>query len=362
MPAPKKPFIPNYKRIVDSLRRRILDGNYTIKPVPSERQLAEEFGVNYMTIRRGFQILLKEQLLIRQPNGRMRVKRIQHGAKEHLNFAFLMPTMFSNALELWRSGIERATAGRSCSVRPLLYMHWDDPILIDSIEGFDGIFLSCIPEPVPDFIADRIRQPRHPVVVVDHDFSSFGIPSIRVFPPVFIQKLLDHLASLGHTRIGCLNTQPEDSEVRERIDQWRLWMAIHHFSGQLLNSPVRAHGDPIPHAYELMDRTLAAEQRETAWFCITTPAAIGAMRAILDHGLTPGRGLAICAANGEGIASMLNPPLTALEAVDPTPFITYCLDWMSTGGLSWEGPLLMQPAEVPLVIRESTQPGAGRGI
>jgi len=358
----EKSFVPNYKRIAETLRRRILHGNYVIKPIPSERQLAEEFGVNYMTVRRSLRTLQKDQLLVRQPNGRMQVKRIQQGAKDHLNFAFLMPTMFSYTLQLWRNAIERATSGRSCIVRPILYMHWDDPILIDSMEGFDGIFLSSVPEPLPEFIADRLRQPQHPVVVVDHDFSNYGIPSIRIFPPVFVQMLLNHLESLGHTQIGCLNTQPEDSEVRERIEQWRLWMAIHRFSGRLVNSPVRAHGDPIPHAYEVMDKILDSEPNETAWFCVTTPAAIGVMRALLDRGLMPGRDLAVCATNGERIASMLNPPLTALEEMDPTPFITYCLDWMSAGGQAWQGPLLMQPAQVALVIRESTQPGEGRGL
>lgn len=357
----KTSFVPNYRRIANTLRRRILYGNYAIKPIPSERQLAEEFGVNYMTVRRSFQTLLLEDLLVRQRNGRMKVKRIQQGAKKHLNFAFLMPTRFSNALELWRNAIERGASGRSCIVRPLLYINWDDPILIDSMEGFDGIFLSPIAEPLPDFLIDRLRQPQHPVVVVDQDFSSYGIPSIRVFAPVFVQRLLNHLESCGHTAIGCLNTHPEDPEVCERIEQWRLWMAIHRFSGRLINDPVHAYGDPIPHAYQVMNGILGGEAKETAWFCITAPAAIGAMRAMLDHGLMPGRDLAVCAASGERIASLLNPPLTALEPMDPIRFIDYCFDWMSSGGTPWQGPLLMQPAEVPLIIRESTQLGAGRG-
>src|SRR5437867_4469866 len=104
----KSTFFPNYKRVADTLRKRILDGNYAIRPIPSERQLAEEFGVNYMTVRRGIQVLEKGQLLVRQPNGRMQVKHNQHGGKEHLNFAFLMPTLASHALEVWRAAIERA--------------------------------------------------------------------------------------------------------------------------------------------------------------------------------------------------------------------------------------------------------------
>jgi len=353
----KSNFFPNYKRVADSIRLRIQQGYYSINPIPSERRLADEFDVNYMTVRRGLRMLETEGMLVRNARGRTQVKRVQQGIKKHLNIGFLMPTLTSPALQVWRTAIDRATVNRECSVRPILYTHWDDPLLMDSVEGFDGVFLNPIPEQIPDSIADRLRNPKHPVVVVDHDFSSYGIPSIRIFPPIFVERLLDHLASLGHTKIGCFNTQPTDTEVLERINQWHFWMAIHNFTGRLVDESVAVSSDPMFHAYEVMDKILSEPQtKETAWFFITAPSALGAMRAMLDHGLMPGRDIAVCTANGEGWSNISNPRLTALEAPDATPFITYCLNWMAKGRLSWQGPLLMQPAEIPLFIRESTQP------
>ena len=115
-------------------------------------------------------------------------------------------------------------------------------------------------------------------------------------------------------------------------------------------------------AYEAMTALLAnPKMTETAWLFITTPAALGAMRAMLDQGIQPGKDFAMGSVNGDRLASMLNPPLTSLEPPDPTPFISVCLDWMMKGGRQWQGPLLMRPADVPLVIRESSKPGAGRG-
>jgi DNA-binding LacI/PurR family transcriptional regulator len=355
-------FTAKYKKVADFVRDRIVHGDYVLKPIPSERKLAAEMGLSYMTVRRALDILEMEDLILRQPNGRMRVKRLQQGAKKHLNFAFLIPTLASHALEMWRLALERATAQLSCTVRPILFMHWDDPTLLDAVEGFDGCFLNPIPEPLPENVAERLRRREHPVVVVDHDFSGYGIPSIELFPPVYVQRLLDHLDALGHRHIGCLNTQPDNSEIRERINQWRYWMAAHGFSGRFANHGVPAHGDPIQHAYHVMSGMLADGFEETAWFCTTAPAALGVMAAMTDRNVQPGRDIAVCAANGEGLAAMLNPALTALEASDPTPFRAVCLDWMLRGGRNWEGPLLMQPADVPLIIRESTQPGAGRQL
>jgi len=351
----KPTFFPRYKKLAEILRKRILHGSYAIKPMPSQRRLAEEFNVNYMTVRRGLKLLEGEGLL---PNpNRSRVKKTaEHRGKNHFNFGFLMPTLGSGALELWRTSIEQATIGKPWSVRSLLYMHWDDPILMDAIAGFDGVFLNPIAEKLPESIASTLRS-KGRIVVVDHDFSSYGVPSIRIFPPLFIQRLLDHLASLGHTCIGCFNTQAEDFEVRERVDQWRFWMDIHGFTGRLVNETNTVRGNPQMKAKECMDKILSEPVRkETAWFFVTAPAAIGAMRSIFDHGLTPGRDIAVCTANGEGLAALLNPRLTSLEPADPTPFVSYCMDWMSKKDQVWRGPLLMQPSDLQLMVYESTQP------
>lgn len=357
----KRSFQPQYKRVTEVVRERILNGSYSLKPFPSDRRLAEELGVNYMTIRRGLQILKKENMLVRLPNGRVQVKHIQQGTKGHLNFCFLSPASSAD-VDRWRWAVQKAAEGLPCSVRSVLYMNWEDPILLDCLKGFDGIFLYPPPQQIPDAIATDLRNSKHPVVVVEEDLSASGAPSIQLFPPVAVQKLLDHLAALGHTQIGCLNTQPSHSEIQERINQWRYWMAAHGKKGYLADCPGPFHSDPILTAYNVMAKILAdPERKETVWVCMTTPSAMGAMRAMLDRGIQPGRDIAICSVNGESIASFLNPPLTALEAYDPAPFLRICLDWMMRGGNNWQGPLLMRPNDVHLVIRESTQLGAGRG-
>lgn len=344
------------------VRKRILAGDYSLKPFPSGGILATELNVNYMTVRRGLDILEKEGVLMRQPNGRMAVKRIQQGDKPHLNLAFISPTFASGTIEYWRLIIERQVASLPCSIKPILFMHWDDPILLDALKGFDGIFLNPIPEAMPESIVKIFRKPEHPIIVIDEDYSSYGVPSVQLFSPVFVQKLLDHLEAQGHTRIGCINTQPSCREVNDRINQWRYWMAAHGLQEHLVDQSVMPHANSADQAYEVMTEILAdRSHKETAWFCVTTPAALGTMRALLDHGIQPGKDVAVCTVNGDGIASMLNPPLTALEPVDPTPYVSICLKWLMSGDKKWNGPLLMKPTDVPLVIRESTQPGAGRG-
>jgi len=351
-----EPFLPNYKNVANLMRRRILHGAYALKPIPSERQLAEEIGVNYMSVRRGLRVLEKDGLLMRGEEGRMEIRRARQGQKTHFNFGLLMPTFKSSAMGLWRIALEKACSHLPCNIRPVVYLHWDDPVLLNAIKGFDGIFLSPLPAPLPEPLAARLRPPTSSVVVLDEDFSGHGIPSIQIFPSIFIHRLLDHLKSLGHQKIGCLSTQPDNPEIRERINQWRLWKEMNGIGGNLEDHPVPPHGDPIQQAYKIMSQLLRGSREETGWFCTTTPAALGLMSALNDLGQRAGHQVAVCSANGEGIAAMFDPPLTALEAHDPGPFIHQCLDWMVEGGQIWRGPLLMRPTHVPLAIRGTTIP------
>jgi hypothetical protein len=126
---------------------------------------------------------------------------------------------------------------------------------------------------------------------------------------------------------------------------------------------VPVYGDLTMTGYEIMNRILNdPERKETAWLCVTAPPAMGAMRAMLDKGLQPGKDIAICTVNGEGLAQVLNPRLTSLEAADPQPYLSVCIKWMMAGGGHWQGPLLMRPSNVPLYVRASTDPQVEREL
>jgi DNA-binding GntR family transcriptional regulator len=52
-----------YLQVADDLERRISDGDIEVK-LPSERDLAEDYGVAYTTVRRAMEILRDRGLII----------------------------------------------------------------------------------------------------------------------------------------------------------------------------------------------------------------------------------------------------------------------------------------------------------
>lgn len=337
------------------LKTRILHGDYSLKPVPSERKLAEEFGINFMTVRRSLRLLESEGFLVRQPNGRLSVAGGPAAGKRHFNLAMLMPAGGFQPIERSRIELEQAAQEFSASIRPVVYTHWNDSVLLESVSTFDGVFFYPFESDPPEELIQKFRAAKRPVVALDHDFSAFGIPSIQFYPPIFVSKLLDHLREQGHECVGCLNTQSSNTETLARIAQWRFWSRLHGNAGRLVDQPVAFQGSTGHKAREVMRETLATQPGpETAWFCVTMGAALGLLRAMADLNLRPGTDLSVCVVNGAGLADLLVPSITALEQPDMLPYYKYVLDWMTSGGVEWEGPLLVSPVDAELIVREST--------
>jgi len=339
----------------DQLKTRVAHGYYALKPLPSERQLAAECGVSYMTARRAVQQLIDEGLVARSANGRLEINRTQDTDQQFLSIALLRPSARPHNPDVYGVSLERAMSARRGSVRSVEFVHWDDPLIADVLKAFDGVFVIPSSDLIPPLVLQRLRESDRPLAVLGMDLSHVGIPSITHIPAVFAQRLLDHLEAVGCRRIACLNTQPHDSIVQERIDQWRVWVVVHRHAEILINQPTESYTSAFQQAHTHIKALLEAGEFDAdALLCTTTPAAMGAMRALHEAGIKPGVEVAVCAIDGEGIAPYFIPSLTAVEEPDPTQYIAYCLEWMASGGQAWKGPLHMQPAEVPIVYREST--------
>jgi DNA-binding LacI/PurR family transcriptional regulator len=348
-----------YISIAERLSRRIRAGDYHLQPLPAERELAAEVGVSHATARKAVQRLLDKGLLFRLENGRLSVNRGNRSARKvDQQIVLLAPAWESNEVTRWQIAATQLCSRFHCSLRVVHYAHWDDPLLLGSLERFDGALFMPIPEAMPDSFLPSFLQIRQPVVVLGRDWTEHGVPSMRLYRPALVQKLLDHMASLGHQIIDCFNVQPTDSIVTSLIAQWDIWRAARQMPGRLIDEPVPAYTETISAAYDVTARRIRAGEFDcTAMLCITERMAAGAMRAMADHGIRPGHDVAVCTVDDGARAEYSIPSLTSLESPDPKPYLAICLEWMLAGKeRQWRGPLLVQPEDLGLAVRQSTVP------
>jgi DNA-binding LacI/PurR family transcriptional regulator len=237
------------------------------------------------------------------------------------------------------------------------FVHWDEPVISEALDRFDGVLLYPSADTVPPHVMERLREHRTPVVVLDTDWSAHGIRSIDLVPAFQMRQMLEHFAELGHQRIACLNTQPMTLDIPQRIKQWEMWMAERGWNGRLISDPVPSYGDAMTRSFETMSKFLQARKPDfTAILAVTAPAAMGAMRAMLDAGIRIGHDVSIGAINGEGLAPFMNPTLTSTQTPDIDPFLEVVLEWIQQRKPDWDAPMLLQPSRVPLYIGASTGP------
>ena len=342
----------------DLLRKRLEHGDHRLRKLPGERRLAEEMGLSRNTVRAALEQLVRDGLLIRKRNGRIAVARTLKAEARIRTIGFLAPSVFSKDHHLWFDGVVAALEGFEARLRPMTYAHWGDPVIHQVLNGMDGLFFVSQDESLPTWLARKVRESSCRTVMLDADASAAKLPSILLFPPPSLERLLTHLQQSGHRRIDCLNTQTENAVISERIDIWRRFLHRHGLSGKLRSVSIRR---PIETAYATVRKALGGRRpMAAAQFCTTGPAAIGAMRAFHEAGLEIGRDVSVCAVNDEGMAPFLLRTLTALVSPPRVKYLRNAAEWM-LGDDEWSGPLRVQPQEAPLFIGESTGPAPKDG-
>ncbi|MEM7623978.1 MAG: substrate-binding domain-containing protein, partial [Planctomycetota bacterium] len=342
--------------VMDVIERKIAAGEYMLSDLPGERRLAEEVGVSYMTARKAVLRLIDKEVLSRKPNGSLTVHPRLHGDVKQHRIALLSPAYPAAHLVRLRLEVTRWAMKDGLQFRAFEYIHWDDAIVRQAVDGCDGLVVIPSTEAIPERLLGSFSAAGSKVLCLDGDMTDHGIPSIRLFSREHIRALFDHLRSLGHRRISCLNTQGRNAEIEARIGQWRAWLTENDATGALWDDPAPPFEDPMARARDAMHGILAAADGPLgAIVCTTQPAAVGAMRACYDRGVVVGRDVSICTINNEPTGEFFCPSLTGLEMPDIEPLLERCYGWFTAENDNpFTGELLITPAQPALLRGEST--------
>src|SRR6476620_2665995 len=198
MAAPSK-----YQDVMAVIKQRIREGDYYVDTIPGERRLAEETGVSYMTARRAVLQLLEDKVLIRQASGSLEVHPEYAKQVNSAEVVLLYPAYPSSYLTQLRVLVAEAAARRGLSLRPTQFVHWDEQVLVDVVAQAKGTIIIPYGPVIPARLLKHFTANK--VVILDGDFTSSGLPSIRLFSNRCIERVLEHLYKLGHRRIDCIN-------------------------------------------------------------------------------------------------------------------------------------------------------------
>ncbi|TWU25496.1 lac repressor [Bythopirellula polymerisocia] len=334
------------------IERRIREGDYLLDSIPGERKIAEETGVSYMTARRAVLKLIDNKVLIRDTSGSLGIHPSYVKRAKPAEVVLLYPAYPSTYLTQLRGLVSDFAEKRGIRLRPAQFVHWDEKTVLEAAAQARGTFVIPHGPGMPARLIEAFRENK--VVILDGDFSSEGLPSIRLFSDSCVEEVLEHLYRLGHRHIDCVNTQNRNPEIERRIDIWQCWLKERRLKGQLWDKPAAEFTDPTIVSYNLAARLVDEQKvKSTAMICTTCPAAIGMMRACWERDIRVGKDLSICSVNIEPPAEFFCPSITGLKLPDLSDVLEKCVNWMFSTK-SYHGSHLLEPNEPALFEGEST--------
>jgi LacI family transcriptional regulator len=121
---------------------------------------------------------------------------------------------------------------------------------------------------------------------------------------------VQHLADLGHSRIGFLGLTKGSGVCDDRFQGWASAM-------RALDLPTKGligrAEDGIASGRALTEKMLDGQRPPTGLVCVSDSMAVGALRAAEDRGWVAGRDLAIVGFDDSPIASLLRPSLSSVR-------------------------------------------------
>lgn len=252
------------------------------------------------------------------------------------------------------SGIEQYLRQRDYFFLTVVHRH--DPALLSrysqllSERGVEGIIT----------VDTTVQEaPMLPTVAIAGHRKLKGVTNIVLDHERAAVLALNHLKSLGHERIAFMKGNPVSSDAKDR------WEAICRVSGQLgitidpeLTVQIDAD-DPTPAlGYPFTKELLSRHKPFTALFAYNDISAIGAIRALREHGLRVPEDVSVLGFDDIPGAAFNSPSLTTvrqpLNRMGDTA--AQCLLDRIEGKKEYPSDIAIEPE---LVVRESTAKASG---
>jgi len=230
--------------VLNVLEDRIASGDYAAGSwLPTEREIAQELGVNRSAVRDALMKLANDGRIIREPGCRPRVRGTgsqqrtdtKSTDRTHITVAVVLPQHDSDlaSREILR-GVSRTFRGQEISYRTLIFdtnqesKSWEDAEdeACTAVENEDiaGAIVWSVLD--PDILArwHRLAQNGRPIVFVDRFDNATPSDFVGVDNVTAARDAVEYLISLGHTRIAHITSDEDASVIQQRSAGYKLAM------------------------------------------------------------------------------------------------------------------------------------------
>ena len=155
---------------------------------------------------------------------------------------------------------------------------------------------------------ERLHADQSTIVLVDQYQERPEYDSVRTYFRQAVDQALGHLLALGHRDIAFIGGGGEGERRAHHFA--RIMQEQGCYDASLIRTGEWSSAD----GYRMMDELLSGSKRPTACFAASDPLAVGALRALHDHGVQVPAEMAIIGFDDIDMAAYVQPPLTTVRA------------------------------------------------
>jgi DNA-binding LacI/PurR family transcriptional regulator len=338
----------------DALETAIRDGEFIAgEQLPSEHELAERFGVSYMTARKAVSDLVAADLLERR--GRkgtfVRAQTRDKLSRPTLNLitsayegwgqrAFLSFGMQTAEKQGWNSNIIRLTPGQQDPAVRAIDRGELAVILLDDIRPASSLGLA-------------MRAARGKAVVLHRKLSDSKIPSILNEWAEYVGMAIDHLRNTGHHEIALICQVEPGTEHADDVEG-RLAKTGGYDIG-LINVPTPLFYSPTRPAYEAVTAYLKGHPNTTGLVSTGEEITVGTLAACREIGRSIPDHVSLVNLGNAPMLEFITPPVTCIDN-NLHRQLDIAVDILKTAAAGQPIAQLLHYTPVDLVERESVRP------
>ncbi len=308
-----KKSIVKHREVANALRSEITSGSWKVgERLPGEQDLARRFEVAHMTMRHAVANLVDDGVLIRvRGKGTFVVPKEPQAddRKTQYPMALIFPadgeTRDSYYFPEVLSGFQSTMAERGHTAAI-----FGENVALSArmLEPGSAVAYMMLSDG-QDAIVEGLRDSGYRVLAINRYNGRRSIPSVRIDDAQGIGNAVDHLVGLGHERIGFVAGPPTNLDALERLKGFRDAVKRHN----LKVAPEAGDAFVEGAGYLATRQLLSLTQRPTAIVCASDLAALGAIKAARDFGVSVPRGLSVVGFGDFSVADYMIPGLTTVR-------------------------------------------------
>jgi Transcriptional regulators len=314
---------PKYRVLQDAIRRGIADGSLVDSggKLPSEHDLARQFGVAYMTVRAAVNELVTAGLLLRM-HGKGTFVRRESGtaaAPPTRRLALVVPSLASlwNVAGLYYfPGIVQGfcAAATRLGYEPAVIGKTRDAVAAGGGE-FGGIAgVACLLIADDDAAAaEALRDLNVPVVGVNTYRGRRAISHVAVDQAGGMAQAVHALADMGHRRVAFLPGPPGNLGAEERRQGFQRAAATLGLTAEIVTDEPADYTDQGGYVRTAALLVRPERQRPTAVVTAGDLIAAGAVRAARDARLSVPEEISVMGYGDFQVATYLQPGLSTVR-------------------------------------------------